>query len=344
MSEFSAAFQRVVARDDLDFGSARGICDQIMAGYLSDVQISALLTGLSTKGEGADEIAGFATAMRDRAIPVNPLTADLVEVAGTGGGKSTFNVSTTTGFVVAAAGCSVAKGGNRSSTSKSGSADVLEALGVVIDIEPKDVGRLIDDVGFGFMFAPIHHAAMKAAVPVRKELAIRTIFNLAGPFTSPAGVRRQLLGVGYPNSIDVMAQAALNLGTDLTVIVHSHDGLDEVSATDNTTAIEVTPEGLKTYTISPSKIGVKARSAESVDGGSPAENAQVTLNVLEGHYKSGHHATELVVANAGVAIYAAGRAASMREGVIMAREALESGRAREVLERYKIRTHELQTI
>lgn len=339
-----AMIDGVASGRDLSFELAQEACEEIISGEVSGPRIAGLLMGMRTKGETAAEIAGFATTMRDHVVPVRPTTTELVELCGTGGGESTFNVSTTAAFVVAAAGCTVAKGGNRSSTSKSGSADVLEALGVAINLEPEHIAELIDDVGFGFMFAPNHHAAMKTVVPVRKELAVRTIFNLVGPLTNPAGAQRQLLGVGYPDSIDVMAEAAQRLGTERTLLVHSNDGLDEVSIAADSKVVEVTPDGVQEHTVSPASLGIVPGSIEGIGGALPGDNAIITLCVLGGEFQAGHPAIELVVANAGLAIYASGKADSMPAGVEMAREALSSGRAIEVYERYRARTRELREL
>ena len=235
-----------------------------MEGRAETVQTAAFLIALRAKGETVPELVGLARTMRALAAPVRSRRQELVDTAGTGGGPSTFNVSTTAAIVAAGAGCAVAKHGNRSNTSRCGSADLLEALGVDIEIEPEAVGRCIDEIGFGFMFAPAHHQATRFVVPVRKELAVRTIFNFLGPLTNPAGARRQLIGVSDPAYIERMAGALARLGVDRALVVSSEDGLDEMSTSAPTHVVEVNGDAIERYVVAPQDVGIEP-IAPSVD-------------------------------------------------------------------------------
>jgi anthranilate phosphoribosyltransferase len=268
--------------------------------------------------------------MRSLAAPVDAGRDGLVDTAGTGGGPSTFNVSTAAALVAAGAGCAVAKHGNRSSTSRSGSADLLEALGVDIELDPEDVAACIRDVGFGFMFAPRHHAAMKHVVPVRKALAVRTIFNFLGPLTNPAGARRQLLGVSDRRYQETIAEALLGLGTERALVVSGDDGLDELSISGPTRVVEVAEGRTEEWFVAPADVGLGEAPLEAVAGGSPEENAAVVRRVLDGEAAP---ARDLVLLNAGAAILVGGGAPDLRAGVEAAAEAVDSGAAREVLDR-----------
>ena len=336
------AIERVASGEDLDLEEAQRVLEEIMAGNASHVEIAGFLIALRTKGETADEIAGLAAAMRAHAALVSATRDDLVDIVGTGGGALTFNVSTTAAFVIAGAGCAVAKHGNRSATSKSGAADLLEALGASIELNPVQVGVVIDELGFGFLFAPRHHAATRHVVPVRKELAVRTVFNVLGPLTSPAQARRQVIGVGYPGMIERMADAVHRLGTDRSLLVRSEDGLDEISIAAPTTVYEVTPDGVRSFTVTPQELGVRVHALDEVVGASPQENAAVTRRVLSGDVADGTSAAlELVVANAGAGILVGGGADTLADGVERAREAISSGAAHSVMERFVKRTTEL---
>jgi anthranilate phosphoribosyltransferase len=335
------AIERVASGGDLELEEAQRVLDEIMAGNASHVEIAGFLIALRAKGETPDEIAGLAAAMRSHAAKVTTVRENLVDIVGTGGGALTFNVSTTAAFVIAGAGCAVAKHGNRSATSKSGAADLLEALGANIDLAPGQVGTVLDDVGFGFLFAPRHHAATRFVIPVRKELAVRTVFNILGPLTSPAGAPRQVIGVGYPNVIERMADAVHRLGTERALLVRSEDGLDEISIAAPTTVYEVTPEGVRSYTVTPEELGVQGHALDAVRGASPAENADVTRRVLvDDRTAATAAATELVVANAGAGILVGGGADTLADGVERAREAISSGAAHQVMEQYVKRTTE----
>jgi anthranilate phosphoribosyltransferase len=300
-----------------------------MAGNAPDAQIAAFLIALRTKGETVDEVAGLAATMRALATRVRTARHDLVDTAGTGGGRPTFNVSTTAALIAAGAGCAVAKHGNRSATSLSGSADVLEALGVALDLGADAVGRCIDEAGFGFMFAPAHHAAMRFVVPVRKELAVRTIFNLLGPLTNPAGARRQVVGVSDPAYLEILAGALARLGCDRALLVSSADGLDEMSTSAPTHVVEVNGDEISRYEVAPGDVGLPAAPPDAVRGGTAAENAATTRAVLAG--EAGPR-LDLALLNAGAAVYAAGRADTLRAGVEAAREAVASGAAARTLD------------
>jgi len=266
---------------------------------------------------------------------------DLLDTAGTGGGASTFNVSTTAAFVAAGAGCRVAKHGNRSSTSKCGSADLLEALGARIDLEPEAVATCIEEVGFGFMFAPRHHEATRHVVPVRKALGVRTIFNFLGPLTNPAGATRQLIGVSDPAYLELMAGALRELGCTHALLVSSEDGLDEVSAGSETRAVELSPDGLNYYMISPEQFGLKPSSPDEVSGGEPARNAEIARAVLGGETGARR---SLIVMNAAAALHVAGRASSLEDGFHLAEQTIDSGAASEAMERFVEKTQALAPV
>jgi anthranilate phosphoribosyltransferase len=248
--------------DDLSLDGAAAVLDEIMSGNASEIQIAAFLIALRCKGETVEELAGLARTMRARAARVEVNRTPMLDTAGTGGGRRTFNVSTTAALIAAGAGCTVAKHGNRSATGLSGSADVLEALGARIDLTPDGVARCIEDVGFGFMFAPAHHQATRYVVPVRRELAVRTIFNFLGPLTNPAGATRQLIGVSDPDYLETMAGALALLDTEHALLVSGEDGVDELSISAATTIVEVTGEGLGKYRLTPEDVGLeRARSS-----------------------------------------------------------------------------------
>jgi anthranilate phosphoribosyltransferase len=332
------AIDALASGHDLTLEEAARVLSEIMAGNASEIQIAAFLIALRTKGETVQELAGLAKTMRDWAAPVSVQRHDLLDTAGTGGGRQTFNVSTTAALIAAGAGCTVAKHGNRSATGLSGSADVLEALGARIDLAPGAVARCIEDVGFGFMFAPAHHQATRYVVPVRRELAVRTIFNFLGPLTNPAGATRQLIGVSDPNYLDVMAGALGLLGTEHALLVSSEDGLDEVSISAATTVVEVRKGDVRRYSVTPEQVSLQRTPAEAVPGGDPQQNAETARRILAGEPGV---ARDLAVMNAGAAIYAGGAADSLAAGVEAAQEAIDSGRAAAALERFVARTREL---
>jgi anthranilate phosphoribosyltransferase len=328
------AIDALASRRDLSADEAAEVLAEIMGGEVSETQIAGFLIALRTKGETVDELAGLARTMRALARHVSIERDDLLDTSGTGGGRGTFNVSTTAALIAAGAGCAVAKHGNRSATSRSGSADVLEALGARIDLGPEGVAACIEEAGFGFMFAPAHHQATRFVVPVRRDLAVRTIFNLLGPLTNPAGARRQLIGVSDPSVMETMAGALARLGVDRALVVCSEDGLDEISIEAATKVVEVNGEDIHQYTLVPSDVGSELAGAEArgrAGAGTPQENAAITRAVLEG----GHGAdSDLAAINAGAAIYVAGRAGTIAEGVEAARAALADGSAGDALGRY----------
>ena len=332
------AIDLLANRRDLSVEQASAVLAEIMAGNASDTQTSAVLIALRTKGETVDELVGLATTMRRLATPVTTGRDDLIDTAGTGGGRPTFNVSTTAALIAAGAGCAVAKHGNRSATGLSGSADLLEALGVRIDLTPDAVGRCIDQAGFGFMFAPAHHGATRHVIPVRKELAVRTIFNFLGPLTNPAGATRQVIGVSDPAFLDTIAGALARLGADKALVVSSHDGLDEMSTAGTTTVVEVDGAQITSYELAPEDVGLRRGAYEDLAGGVPDHNAAVTRRIFGG--ESGP-ARDLAVLNAGAAIYVAGRVGTLEAGVRAAEEALDSGRATEALDTLVALTQEL---
>jgi anthranilate phosphoribosyltransferase len=327
----TAAIDALASGRDLSQQQAGAVLAQIMEGSASETQIAAFLIALRTKGETVDEIAGLAQTMRALATPVPTERTELLDTAGTGGGRHTFNVSTTAALVAAGAGCAVAKHGNRSATRASGSADVLEALGARIDLRPDGVARCIDEVGFGFMFAPAHHSATRWVIPVRKELAVRTIFNFLGPLTNPAGARRQVIGVSEPAYLEPLAGALARLGCDRALVVSSADGLDEMSTSAPTHVVEVNGDELRRYEVSPADVGLAESPAEAISGGGPAENAATTRALFEG--ASGPDADFLAL-NAGAAIYAAGTVDDLRSGVEAARDTIASGAAAGALDAY----------
>jgi anthranilate phosphoribosyltransferase len=324
------AIDRLAGGHDLAAEEAARVLREVMAGNATEAETAGFLIALRTKGETVEEIAGLAATMRDLALPVRA-KGDLVDTAGTGGGRPTFNVSTTAALIAAGAGCRVAKHGNRSATSQCGSADVLEALGARIDLEPEDVAACIEEVGFGFMFAPKHHAAMKHVVPVRKALGVRTIFNFLGPLTNPAGARRQVIGVSDPAKLETMAAALGELGAETALVVSSADGLDEFSVSGTTRVVELRDSQLTTYEVTAQQVGLEPVDDGAVGAGTPEENARVLRAVL-----SGQAGTErsLALMNAGAAIYVGGQAESLAAGVDRARESIDSGAATGVLDAY----------
>jgi anthranilate phosphoribosyltransferase len=323
---------------DLSLDDADAVLSEIMAGNATEIQIAGFLIALRTKGETVDELAGLARAMRALASRVSVQRGDLLDTAGTGGGRRTYNVSTTAALIAAGAGCTVAKHGNRSATGLSGSADVLEALGARIDLSPAAVARCIEEVGFGFMFAPAHHQATRFVIPVRRQLAVRTIFNFLGPLTNPAGATRQLIGVSDPSYLETMAGALALLGTEHALLVCSEDGLDELSVSAPTRVVEVLDGELRDYTVTPEQMSLSRAPADAVPGGDPHQNAETARRILSGEPGP---ARDLAVLNAGAAIYAGGGAQSLTTGVAAAQEAIDSGAAAAALDRFVTRTREL---
>jgi anthranilate phosphoribosyltransferase len=326
----TVAIDRVAGGDDLDAAEAAAVLAEIVEGKASEAQAAAFLIALRTKGETVGEIAGLAAVLRDLSVKVDA-GGDLVDTAGTGGGRPTFNVSTTAALIAAGAGCRVAKHGNRSATSQCGSADVLEALGGNIELGAERVADCIRELGFGFMFAPRHHPAFKHIIPVRKELAVRTIFNVLGPLTNPAGARSQVIGVSDPGKLETIAAALDELGAERALVVSSADGLDEFSVSGATRVVELRDGRLASYDVTPEQVNLERASDGAVGAGTPDQNARVLRRVL-----AGEAGTErsLAVLNAGAAIYVADRADSLADGVRRAEEAIDSGAAAGVLERW----------
>jgi anthranilate phosphoribosyltransferase len=332
------AIDALASGRDLPREQASAVLTEIMRGDASEAQIAAFLIALRTKGETVDELAGLAGTMRALATPVPCDRADLVDTAGTGGGRTTFNVSTTAALIAAGAGCAMAKHGNRSATSLSGSADVLEALGARIDLTPEAVARCIDRAGFGFMFAPTHHQATRYVVAVRKELAVRTIFNFLGPLTNPAGARRQLIGVSDPAYLERMAGALARLGCDRALLVSSEDGLDEMSTSAPTHVVEVNGESIRRYVVTPAEMAIDVAPPDAVRGGTPQQNAATARAILAGEDGP---ARDIAVLNAGAAVYAGGLAGSLQEGLEAAAAAIDSGAAQRTLDNYVSLSQEL---
>ena len=324
------ALARLLDGEDLTRDQARGVMDTIMSGEATPGQIGGFLVALRLKGETADEIAGSAEAMRAHAITVHPKRDDLVDTAGTGGdGGRTFNISTAAALVAAAAGAGVAKHGNRSVSSASGSADVLEQLGFRLDLEPERIAESIDGLGFGFMFAPTHHPAMKHAGPVRRELAARTVFNVLGPLTNPAGARAQVMGVYSPELVPVIADVLAQLGARRAFVVHGAGGIDELSPVGPNLVCEVVDGDVRQREIDPLELGIARCDPAELRGGTPAENAQRIREVFEGGNGGRRSA---ILLNAAGAIAAGGHATDLKEGIGLAREAIDSGAAAERLE------------
>ena len=329
------AIRTIVEGGELDADAAAAAMDQIMTGAVTPAQIGALVTALRMRGETVGEIAGFAAAMRRHALHVDvDLDAGpLVDTCGTGGDASgTFNISTTASFAIAGAGVRVAKHGNRSVTSKCGSADLLEGLGVAIDLPPTAVARCVNEVGIGFMYAPAYHPGFRFVGPTRREIGFRTIFNFLGPLTNPAGARHQLIGVGHPGVAGKLASALALLESEHTVLVHAEEGLDELglSGRSHVTEYDARVGEVRTYTISPGDAGLQVSPRGSLAGGDVAENVRITLGILDGARGPQRDAT---LFNAGAGIYAANAAGSIAEGVEMAAGAIDSGRARVCLDR-----------
>jgi anthranilate phosphoribosyltransferase len=334
----SAAIDALLAGEDLGRDGAAEALQVIMSGEAGEAQTAGFLIALRAKGESADELAGLASVIREKAQAVSPSVGETIDTCGTGGGRNTFNISTTTAFVVAGAGIPVTKHGNRSATSRSGSADVLEAAGARIDLQPAAVAECLERTGFGFMFAPLHHPAFKHVVPVRKALAVRTIFNLLGPLTNPAGARRQLIGISDPAYVDRVAQALAALGCDRGMVVHGRDGMDELSTAAVNDVAVVDGRRVRREEVDPARFGFAPPTEEDLAGGDPAQNAAVMSAVLDG--REGPQ-RDIVLLNAGAAIMVAGEAESIQEGIDAARRSIDSGAAAERLAAYVAATREL---
>jgi anthranilate phosphoribosyltransferase len=326
----SAALAELTAGRDLSEADARGVLLEIMGGRTGEAQTGAFLSALRVKGETAAEIVGMARAMSELAEKVEVDADVILDTCGTGGDSAgTFNISTAAAVVAAAAGVTVAKHGNRSATSKCGSADVLEALGVVIDLAPEQVSRCIAACGIGFMFAPRHHLAMKHVAPVRRELGMATTFNLIGPLTNPAGARHQLIGVADARYVDRIAQAVRMMGNARNLIVHSDDGLDEISNTGENRISEVRDGAVSTFTLRPEDFGLARATIADLRGGDREQNAQIIRQILAGEAGPKR---DIVLMNAAAALVVGGKARDFKDGVALAARSIDSGAARATLE------------
>ncbi len=329
--EVRAALVRLTGGESLTREETEDLFGQLMDGQVSEPMKAALLIALRMKGEAVAEISGAAAAMRQRAIAIPHQRQGLVDTCGTGGdGRGTFNISTAAALVAAAAGAPVAKHGNRSVSSKSGSADVLAALGVKIEIDPETAGRTLDTVGIAFLFAPLLHPAMREVMPVRRELGMRTIFNVLGPLTNPAGARRQVMGVYAESLVEPIGHVLRDLGAEHALVVHG-DGMDEITTTGRTRVAEVRDGEVRMLDLEPERFGLRRVRQEELAGGTPEENAAAVRRVFAARDETGALA-EITALNAGAALYVSGIAASLEEGVGIARDTLASGAAERKLE------------
>jgi anthranilate phosphoribosyltransferase len=334
------ALEKLIKDQDLSRSEAEAAMEQILSGHASTEQIAALLIALRIKGETVDEVVGFALAMRRHATPIFPAGRKhpdevIVDTCGTGGdARGTFNISTAVAFVVAGTGVRVAKHGNRSTGSRCGSADVLEALGVKIELPPERVAESIEQIGIGFLYAPAMHAATRYAIPARRELRVRTVFNLLGPLTNPAGASAQIVGVYDASLTELVAQALGELGVQRALVVHGADGLDEISISGETSIAELRDGAVRSYTVVPEDFGLRRAPLEAIRGGDAQHNAEIIHKVLGRSLLYREHGPhrEIVVANAAGALVAAGRTTDFLDGVRLATESIDSGVARAKLE------------
>lgn len=325
------AIEKAVNRINLSEGEIRAVFDEIMSGKATQSQIGSFLTALRMKGETIDEITGAAKVIREKSVHINAGEA-VVDTCGTGGSNvNTFNISTTAAFVAAGSGLKVAKHGNRGSSSLCGSADVLEALGARLDMAPESVERCIREVGIGFMYAPIFHGAMKHASGPRKEIAVRTIFNILGPLSNPANASSQVLGVYDAALTEVMAGVLKNLGVKRAFVVHGLDGLDEITITGKTRITELTDGRIKTYEINPEKFGIKKASIEDIRGGDAKKNAEILLSILKG---GPGPMRDITLVNSAAALVCGFKAKDFKDGIKLARDAIDSGKALDRLEKF----------
>jgi len=321
---------KLTRHEDLTADEAASAMDLVMTGQATSAQLAALLVGLSMKGERPEEIVGLARTMRAHSVKLSRSYPEAFDTCGTGGDRAgTFNVSSASALVMAACGVTVAKHGNRSVSSRCGSADVLEALGVAIAAPADVVERSLNEAGIAFLFAPSFHPSMKHAGPTRKELGLRTAFNLLGPLTNPVGPRRQIVGVPRPELTELLARALLMLGSERVWVVHGADGLDEISTTGYTKISEGHEGTVRTFHVHPGDFGLRKASLSSLEGGVAADNAEIVSRVIDGEAGPAH---DIVALNAGAGLFVAGRAAGVREGIVAASEALKSGRARLALD------------
>ena len=319
------AIIKLSKKQDLAYAEAEAVMDEIMSGQATPVQMSAYLTALSLKGETIDEITASAAAMRAHCIKLLH-NLDVLEIVGTGGdGSNSFNISTTSSMVIAAGGVPVAKHGNRAASSKSGAADVLEALGVKITLTPERSAEILKKINICFLFAQNYHIAMKYVAPIRKELGIRTVFNILGPLSNPAGANMELMGVYDQSLVEPLAQVMANLGVDRGMVVYGQDSLDEISMCAPTSVCEIRDGKFTSYEITPEQFGYERCEKGALTGGTPAENAEITKAILKGEEKGPKR--QAVCLNAGAALYIAGKAASIEEGVKLAESLIDSGAA-----------------
>ena len=327
---FKENLNKIVKRENLNEEQMSQMITDIFSGNITDAQIGAMMAALATKGETFEELAGAARAMRRKALRIQTSTSTVVDTCGTGGdGAHTFNISTTTSFVVSACGVTVAKHGNRSVSSQCGSADLLEALGVKLDTAPEIVEEAVQEIGIGFLFAPLYHGAMRFAAKARKEVGLRSIFNMLGPLTNPAGANCQLLGVYAPELTEMFAHALQLLGAKRAFVVHGHDGLDEISVCAPTRISELKDGLIRTYDISPEQFFSEKAEPADLLGGNPEENAQITRNILNGEKGPKRN---VVLINAAAALVAAGQAEDFEQGILMAETAIDDGSAAKKME------------
>ena len=329
---------KVWNNEDLTSSEAFQTIDEIMSGKATDIQISSFLTALSMKGETIDEITAAAKSMREHAQKIEP-QKEVLEIVGTGGdGSNSFNISTTSAIVISSAEVPIAKHGNRSASSKCGAADVLEELGVNINLEPEKSLDILDEINICFLFAQKYHGAMRHVAPVRKELGIRTIFNILGPLTNPAKAKRQVLGVYDEGLVESLAKVLQNLGVTRAMVVYGQDGLDEISVCDKTTVCEIKDGEIINYEISPEDFGMQRAEKEDLVGGEPPENAEITLNILKGEKSPKRDA---VVLNSAAGLYVADRVDSLKEGIELAEELIDSGKALDQLNKFIKRSNDV---
>ena len=327
---FKENLNKIVKRENLNEEQMSQMITEIFSGDITDAQIGAMMAALATKGETFEELAGAARAMRRKALRIQTSTTTVVDTCGTGGdGAHTFNISTTTSFVVSACGVTVAKHGNRSVSSQCGSADLLEALGVKLDTAPEIVEEAVQDIGIGFLFAPLYHGAMRFAAKARKEVGLRSIFNMLGPLTNPAGANCQLLGVYASELTEMFAHALQLLGAKRAFVVHGHDGLDEISVCAPTRISELKDGLIRTYDISPEQFFNEKAEPADLLGGNPEENAQITRNILNGEKGPKRN---VILINAAAALVAAGQAEDFKQGILIAEKAIDDGSATRKME------------
>ena len=332
MLEIQNALLKAADGYDLSLEETRGVMDTIMSGQATDAQIASFITAMRMKGETVEEITACALVLRDKCQRLEP-QQDVLDIVGTGGDRAnTFNISTTSAFVIASAGVPVAKHGNRSVSSKCGAADCLEALGARLDVPRQRSEAILQELGFCFLFAPLYHSSMKYAGPVRKQLGLRTLFNIIGPLTNPAGATMQLLGVYDENLVEPMAKVLANLGVKRAMVVHGHDGLDEATLTTSSTLCELIDGRMNSFFLDPAQLGLKRCHKEDLVGGSPAENAQLTLDILSGRDRGPKR--DAVLLNSALCIYLGKGQKVLRDCLAEAADIIDSGKALAKLQRF----------